>query len=275
MFCVVRLNVSEVGGTTSSRVPHSAAPIWNDLSVREALNRPASLGLVDARPNQGCAHPRPACSPFCAHWSTRAISSGKRPPIASGCEARISLKKFSGRTSWGVLARGLMMKLSRDLGETVVLARADDRRKCIACTDVVEGAASVRYAVAVGTTRPYYASAAGRVVLAHKDDSWVSNYLDNTSLHSITAQTVTSRSRLLETLKDVRRSGVSLSVEEATDGGAGIAAPILASDGKLLDVLSIGAIASRARRDSEKYGNAVKQAAAEISVLLGALTKIS
>ena len=139
----------------------------------------------------------------------------------------------------------------------------------------MEGAASVRYAVAVGTTRPYYASAAGRVVLAHKDDSWVSNYLDNTSLHSITAQTVTSRSRLLETLKDVRRSGVSLSFEEATDGGAGIAAPILASDGKLLGVLSIGAIASRARRDSEKYGNAVKQAAAEISVLLRALTKIS
>ena len=121
----------------------------------------------------------------------------------------------------------------------------------------MEGAASVRYAVAVGTTRPYYASAAGRVVLAHKDDSWVSNYLDNTSLHSITAQTVTSRSRLLETLKDVRRSGVSLSFEEATDGGAGIAAPILASDGKLLSVLSIGAIASRARRNSEKYGNAV------------------
>jgi IclR family transcriptional regulator, acetate operon repressor len=184
-------------------------------------------------------------------------------------------QKILGENQLGVLARGLMTKLSRDVGETVVLARADDRRKCIVCTDVVEGAASVRYAVAVGTTRPYYASAAGRVVLAHKDDSWVQNYLDNTSLHGITAQTVTSRSRLLETLKNVRRSGVSLSFEEATDGGAGIAAPILSGDGKLLGVLSIGAIASRARRDNEKYVNAVREAAAELSALVGALTKIA
>ena len=184
-------------------------------------------------------------------------------------------QKILGENQLGVLARGLMMKLSRDVGETVVLARADDRRKCIVCTDVVEGAASVRYAVAVGTTRPYYASAAGRVVLAHKDDGWIQNYLDNTSLQGITTHTTTSRSRLLETLKDIRRRGVSQSFEESTDGGAGIAAPILSSDGKLLGVLSIGAIASRARRDGEKYCNAVKQAAAEISALVGALAKIT
>ena len=182
-------------------------------------------------------------------------------------------QRILGENQLGVLARGLMLKLSRDVGETVVLARADDRRKCVVYTDVVEGAASVRYAVEVGATRPYYASAAGRVVLAFKDENWLRHYLDNTTLQGITAQTLTSRTRLLETLKDIRRKGVSQSFEEATDGGAGVAAPILAGDGKLLGVLTIGAVASRARRDGEKYRAAVKQTATEISALLTALSQ--
>jgi DNA-binding IclR family transcriptional regulator len=182
-------------------------------------------------------------------------------------------QRILGENQLGMLARELMLKLSREVGETVVLARADDRRKCVIYTDVVEGAASVRYAVEVGASRPYYASAAGRVVLAFKDESWLRKYLDNTPLSGITAQTMTNRARLLETLNDVRRKGVSQSIEEATDGGAGIAAPILGIDGNLLGVLTIGAVASRARRDGERYRTAVKQTAAEISALVVALSK--
>jgi IclR family transcriptional regulator, acetate operon repressor len=204
------------------------------------------------------------------------VSEGylERQATAYGIGPRSSdlAQRIIGENQLGVLARGLMMKLSRDVGETVVLARADDRRKCVVYTDVVEGAANVRYAVEAGATRPYHASAAGRVVLAFKDESWLRHYLDNTPLQAITTQTMTSRARLLETLKDVRRKGVSQSIEEATDGGAGIAAPILSGDGRLLGVLTIGAVASRARRDGEKYRTAVKRTAMEISALLSALS---
>jgi len=94
----------------------------------------------------------------CGGWQEPA---DRPPPAPSLCDERRGRATEERQLRLlGVLARGLMMKLSRDVGETAVLARADDR-KCVVYTDVVESAASVRCAVEVGAPRPYYASAAG------------------------------------------------------------------------------------------------------------------
>jgi IclR family acetate operon transcriptional repressor len=180
-------------------------------------------------------------------------------------------KRILGQNQLGVLARGLMFKLSREINETVVLARADDQRKCVVYTDVVEGEAAVRYAVPLGATRPYYACAAGRIFLAYKDQAWLRRYLETTPLVRLTPRTMHQQIRLVAALKDIRRKGVSQSIEEATDGGAGIAAPIFGDGQALVGVLTIGAIATRARREGPKYRAAVKRSAAEISALLAAL----
>ncbi len=179
--------------------------------------------------------------------------------------------RILGENQLGILARGLMAKLSRQIGQTVILAKADDHRKCVVYTDIVEGEAEVRYTVPPGTTRPYYASAAGRIVLAYKDEAWVQRYLETTPLERLTPETMHEQAKLMAALKEIRLTGVSQSIEEATDGGAGFAAPILGANQTLAGVLIIGTIASRARREGPNYRDAVKRSATEISALLTAL----
>lgn len=194
------------------------------------------------------------------------VRSGTAYRIGPGAQA-LALR-ILGESHLGTLALGLMRKLSREVGETVVLARPDDNGDRVIYTDVVECERAVRYAVQVGDTRPYYASAAGRVVLAYKDAGWIERYLDRTPLTRITPRTLHQRSRLMVTLEEVRRTGVSESVEEYTDGGAGIAAPLFGHGGELTGVLTIGAVATRARQEGERYSAAVKAYAADLSALL-------
>ncbi len=166
-------------------------------------------------------------------------------------------------------ARGVMRRLSEEVSETVLLAMPDDGRKLIVYTHIVEGTNSVRYTVPIGDTRPYYASAAGRVVLASRSDAWLSDYLATTELKRLRPGTPHTRAAIRRLVAAVQRDGVSESHEEVTDGGAGIAAPLTERDGRLAGVLVIGAVSARAQRNRTAYQEAVKRAASEISWLLG------
>lgn len=166
-------------------------------------------------------------------------------------------------------ARGVMKRLSEEMLETVLLAIPDDGRKLIVYTYIVEGTSSVRYTVPIGDTRPYYASAAGRVVLASRSDAWLSDYLATTELKRLRSGTPHTPAAIRKLVATVQRDGVSESYEEVTDGGAGIAAPLTERDGRLAGVLVIGAVSARAQRNRTAYREAVKRAASEISWLLG------
>jgi hypothetical protein len=56
--------------------------------------------------------------------------------------------------------------------ETVYLGVLDREHGVITYVDVIESAKSVRYAMPVGTRRPLYCTAAGRLLLAHADQNW-------------------------------------------------------------------------------------------------------
>ena len=166
-------------------------------------------------------------------------------------------------------ARGVMKRLSEEVSETVLLAMPDDGRKLIVYTHIVEGTSSVRYTVPIGDTRPYYASAGGRVVLASRSDAWLSDYLATTELKRLRPGTPHTPAAIRKLVAAVKRDGVSESHEEVTDGGAGIAAALTERDGRLAGVLVIGAVSARAHRNRSVYQRAVKRAASEISWLLG------
>ena len=178
-------------------------------------------------------------------------------------------RKILGLDHVAATARGVMKRLSDEVCETVLLAMPDDGRGLIVYTHIVEGTSSVRYMVPVGDTRPYYASAAGRVVLAARSDAWLSDYIACTELRRLRPGTPHTAAALLAAVRTVRRDGVSESFEEVTDGGAGVAAPLTDRDGRLAGVLVIGAVSARAQRNRAAYRAAVRRAAYEVSWLLG------
>jgi hypothetical protein len=95
------------------------------------------------------------------------------------------------------------------------------------------------------TSRPLYCTAAGRLLLAHADDDWLEGYLHKTKLERRTPQTIAGRKELRAELEKVLQAGYSVSVGELLRESAGIAAPIVGSDGKVVAALAIGAPSDR------------------------------
>lgn len=129
--------------------------------------------------------------------------------------------------------------------ETVYLGILDREQAVITYVDVIESAKSVRYAMPVGTNRPLYCTAAGRLLLAHTDKDWVDEYLRNTKLERRTPQTIAGKKELRAELDRILKQGYSVSVGELMRESAGIAAPILGSNGKVVAALAIGAPSDR------------------------------
>ena len=129
--------------------------------------------------------------------------------------------------------------------ETVYLGVLDREHGVITYVDVIESAKSVRYAMPVGTRRPLYCTAAGRLLLAHADPSWQEEYLRTIKLERRTPKTITSKKELRARLDDALRQGHTVSIGELMPESAGIAAPISGADGKVVAALAIGAPTER------------------------------
>jgi DNA-binding IclR family transcriptional regulator len=136
-------------------------------------------------------------------------------------------------------------ELAERCHETVYVGVLDKEQGTITYVDVIESSQSVRYAMPVGTSRPLYCTAAGRLLLAHVDQEWREEYLRKTKIERRTPQTIAGKTELRAELDKVLQQGYSVSVGELMRESAGIAAPIVGSDGKVVAALAIGAPSDR------------------------------
>jgi DNA-binding IclR family transcriptional regulator len=167
------------------------------------------------------------------------------------------------------LIRPYMEKLVAKSQETVFLAVIDRAARRVTYVEGVESPLPVRYMTPVGSARPLYCSAAGRLLLAYQDAAWRERYLRTTALKAMTPRTVVSRSALRAELDKIRRTGIAVSVGEAVLGAAGIAAPIFNTDGTVAAALLIGAPVDRFQKKVSSLRAMVKAAAAQASGVLG------
>lgn len=90
-----------------------------------------------------------------------------------------------------------------------------------------------------GKTGPLYAGATGKVLLAFMDESEARAIISNCLFQKITPRTVTSKSKLLEQLHEIRANGYCISISEVSEGAYALAAPILNSFGLVEASLAI------------------------------------
>ncbi|MGD9862897.1 MAG: IclR family transcriptional regulator [Pseudodonghicola sp.] len=186
-----------------------------------------------------------------------------------GPEAYSLASTILARRSIRQIARPFMEKTLEETGETVLLAELEPDRKSCAYIDFVESDRSVRFAVAIGTRRPLYASAAGKVFLAFMSDAERAAYYDTVALEKRAERTITDRAVLEAELAQIRETGIAVTTAEYSNDAAGFAAPLRNSDGSIVGVLSIGAPVSRGERKREEYIGAARRAAAAISNVMG------
>lgn len=167
------------------------------------------------------------------------------------------------------LIRPYIEELATRTQESVYLALLEPDAKVLTYVEGIESPQDVRYSVANGTTRPLYSTAAGRCLLAYQKQDWIDTYLKTEKLRQITASTMTKPAEILRELEKIRQTKISISVAEVALDAAGIAAPVLDSDGKIAAAILIAAPINRFEREQENFRKAIMEVSNRASGLLG------
>lgn len=175
----------------------------------------------------------------------------------------------SPRRSFPDCAKGVLQILSQRTGETCFLAVLTPDRQFCKYVAVVETDNWLRFNVRVGSQKPAYATGSGRAMLAYMPEKEVLQLLDSFPFERLTPKTVSSRRALLASLKEVRKRGASTVDSGTVAGVLAIAAPIFGADGQVAAALSVGGPAARMAERVPAVVVAVKEAAEDISRILG------
>ena len=163
-------------------------------------------------------------------------------------------------------ARPIMEDLVRRTGETVHLSVLEQGG--VVYIDRVDGTNPIRLHSTIGGRAPAHATASGLALLASQDAATC--VAAERHLPRFTSRTITTPAALRRTLQEVRRQGFASSAGAWYEGSAGVAAPIRSHAGTVVAGLSIAGPAERITDRVAELSALVKEAAAQVSRLLGA-----
>ncbi len=172
-------------------------------------------------------------------------------------------------SSLDVVAMPFLREAVARSGETASIAKINRDAGQLIYSPIIESTRTIRYAVPAGTTRPLFASSAGRVLLAFQDEAWRGEYLQSTDLRAMTPRSVTDRKQLTRIIEQVRETGVAVTIGEVTPEVAGFSAPIFEPGGRVNAALIIAAPIERGRAAAADLQHLVMELAANISRALG------
>lgn len=135
----------------------------------------------------------------------------------------------------------ILKKVRDETGETTSLFRVE--RTFRVCVAMAETRHAIRREMHVGKILPLHAGSSGKVLMAW-DDALAARVAAE-PLEKLTPATVTEPAALLEELKEVRRTGYSVSRDERDDGAAGVSAPVFSVSGEVIGALGISGPGSR------------------------------
>jgi len=167
------------------------------------------------------------------------------------------------------MAIPIMRELVDQCEETVLIATLDRGAGRATYIEKIESSRSIRYTVPLGTARPLYCSAAGRVLLAFADQEYIEHYLNTENFIALTPQTLTRPADLRKLLPIIREQGLSVTMGEVSSDVAGFAAPIFDHQGVVIAALAMAAPVSRTRNPQQQLSLRVKAAAESISFGFG------
>lgn len=177
---------------------------------------------------------------------------------------RLAADILSSR-SFPKLIRPFMQQLVDSSRESVYLAVLDRQARCVTYVEGIESPQAVRYMAPLGSPRPLYCSAAGRLLLAYEDEEWREQYVKTVQLKALTVRTLTNRAELRDELERIRRTGLASSIGEAVPGAAGLAAPVFDMTGKAVAALLIGAPVDRFETQLPALRKLIKEIATQAS----------
>lgn len=175
----------------------------------------------------------------------------------------------SPRRNFPDSAKETLQVLSRRTGETCFLAVLTSDRLFCKYVAMVEADNWLRFSVKLGSIKPAYATGSGRAMLAALPATEVALLVEKFSFEKLTPQTVSSKSKLLSSLREVRKRGVSTVDAGTVSGVTSVAAAIFGANGEVEAAVTSGGPSNRVAERLPQIEAAVREAAADISRILG------
>ena len=141
-------------------------------------------------------------------------------------------------------ARPVLEDLAASLGETAHLAVLEGSN--VRYLDCAESARALRVASRTGSALAAHCTASGKALLAELPDTEVSAMLGGQApLTALTDRSITTRSRLLAELREVRARGYAVNLEESEEGVASVAVAVRGPQRLPMAALAVSAPMSR------------------------------
>jgi DNA-binding IclR family transcriptional regulator len=162
------------------------------------------------------------------------------------------------------VALPIMHELSREFNESVLLTRRS--RDAVVCLELVESDHPIRLSYDRGYVLPLNAGASAEVLLAWADPDAVEELLSRAPLQRFTTRTLTDPKKLRARLARIREQGYAVSKGELDEHVIGVAAPIFASNARVIAAVSVAALSTRlSEAQVPEVTVAVQKAAQKIS----------
>ncbi len=166
-------------------------------------------------------------------------------------------------------ARTAIEWLAEKSSETIILGTLDETETNVVYTDVIDATNPLRFIIKMGTIKPLYTSASGLAILAYMNPAELQRYLAEVKFVRHAPGTISSVTMLKRKIREIRGSGVAVSIDGMFEGVFSIASPVVNAKGIVRAGLSISAPSTRGIRQKEKFAALVSQAGSELSRLLG------
>lgn len=162
------------------------------------------------------------------------------------------------------IARPFLDRLSGEVGETIHLAQLDNAQ--VLYVDKRNAAQPVEMFSDAGKVGPAYCTGVGKAMLAHLENSALTDTLDRQSFFRFTKDTLTNPADLRAELTAIRARGHAFDREEHEPGIICIAVPILGATGRILGAMSItGSTARTSLKGLENFAPRLKHTAEQIA----------
>ena len=172
------------------------------------------------------------------------------------------------RMDFPKISKPIMTELSLKVQETIHLAVISDTE--IVYVDKVDSPRTLGVMSKIGQRAPVYCTALGKVLLAFQPENEQSRIIRKIRLTPLTPRTITSKEKLVEELKAIRKQGYSLDHREIEGEVECIGAPIRDHLGNVIAALSISGPQKKIGTPQERqFVSSVVRATALISSKLG------
>lgn len=242
------------------------------FAVLETLAETGPIGLMELSTKLGLhkstTH-RLLLSLICMGYAMQEVETGKYKLTFKVVELS---SKVLTKVDLVSMVHPLLVELANNSRETVhfVQRRGTEVFYLDKVAPLFPQESSIRMASQVGLTRPLYCSAVGKAILAEMKPEEVEYIWNHSIIEKKTEHTITSFTKLLEELEEIRRNGYAIDNEENEIGVRCIAVSVINHRGEPNNAFSISAPVSRMTDDRMKsLASEILKTKEEIKKVLG------